>query len=210
MAFTWTIVALVVALALCWRFLGSYIVTVYERRMRWLSVVERPIYRLLRLNPESEQSWQRYAASVISFSGVALLMSYGIFRLQSGCGGADPWIRPQGLPHHRQFLGRLHPGHAEYHLAERVGQRHRNAEDQQLFGGWLTIAGVSERQANPAVAAAGVAQQPGGNMEGKETRFGPLSSSLYDVTSTQTSTPAASTRPPIPIRRWVVSRSSPE
>jgi len=57
-----------------------------------------------------------------------------------------------------------------------------------LFGGWLTIASVAEHQGNPAIAAAGVTQQPGGNMEGKETRFGDLSSSLYNVTSTQTST----------------------
>jgi K+-transporting ATPase ATPase A chain len=57
-----------------------------------------------------------------------------------------------------------------------------------LFGGWLTIASVAEHQANPAVAAAGVTQQPAGNMEGKETRFGAESSSLYNITSTQTST----------------------
>jgi K+-transporting ATPase ATPase A chain len=57
-----------------------------------------------------------------------------------------------------------------------------------LFGGWLTMATVAEHQANPAVAAAGVVDQPAGNMEGKETRFGVTSSALYNVTSTQTST----------------------
>src|SRR6201985_2968785 len=62
-----------------------------------------------------------------------------------------------------------------------------------LFGGWLGIASVSEHQANPAVAAAGVSQASGpaghiGNMEGKEVRFGDTSSALYAVTSTQTST----------------------
>jgi len=46
MPFTWTIVALVVLLAIAWRFLGSYMVAVYEGRARWLSFVERPIYRV--------------------------------------------------------------------------------------------------------------------------------------------------------------------
>jgi K+-transporting ATPase ATPase A chain len=83
MSFAWTIVALVVALALCWRLLGAYMVAVYEQRTRWLQWVERPWYRLLRVDPQAEQSWQRYAASVIGFSGVALLLSYGISRLQA-------------------------------------------------------------------------------------------------------------------------------
>jgi K+-transporting ATPase ATPase A chain len=57
-----------------------------------------------------------------------------------------------------------------------------------LFGSWLAIASVSEHQANPAVAAAGVTSQPAGNMEGKEARFGDTSSALYATASTQTST----------------------
>jgi potassium-transporting ATPase potassium-binding subunit len=52
MAFAWTIVALVVVLAIAWRFLGSYLVTVYEGRARWLSFVERPVYRLCGIDPE--------------------------------------------------------------------------------------------------------------------------------------------------------------
>lgn len=82
MAFAWTIIVMVVALGLCWRFLGAYMVAVYKGRVRWLAWLERPIYRMLRVSPESEQTWQRYAASVIGFSAVALLVTYGIFRLQ--------------------------------------------------------------------------------------------------------------------------------
>ena len=82
MDFTWTIVALVVVMAIAWRFLGSYMVSVYEGRTRWLSIVERPVYRIIGVDPEREQSWQRYGASVIAFSGVALLVTYGIVRLQ--------------------------------------------------------------------------------------------------------------------------------
>jgi hypothetical protein len=46
MTFTWTIVARVVLLAIAWRFLGSYMAAVYGGRVRWLSLVERPIYRV--------------------------------------------------------------------------------------------------------------------------------------------------------------------
>jgi potassium-transporting ATPase potassium-binding subunit len=82
MAFTLTIVAMVIVLALCWRFLGAYMVAVYEGRAKWLTWLERPIYRALRVDPETEQTWPRYATSVIVFSGVALLLTYAIFRLQ--------------------------------------------------------------------------------------------------------------------------------
>ncbi|HXZ75016.1 MAG TPA: potassium-transporting ATPase subunit KdpA [Streptosporangiaceae bacterium] len=93
MGFAWTIVALVVVLAIAWRFLGSYMAAVFEGRVRWLSVIERPIYRITGVDPESEQTWQRYAASTILFSGVALLVTYLIFRLQ----GVLPF-NPQRLP----------------------------------------------------------------------------------------------------------------
>jgi potassium-transporting ATPase potassium-binding subunit len=93
MGFTWTIVALVVVLALAWRFLGSYMVAVYEGRTGWLAFVERPVYRLLGVDPKAEQTWKRYAASMIIFSGAALLICYGFFRLQ----GRLPF-NPQHLP----------------------------------------------------------------------------------------------------------------
>jgi K+-transporting ATPase ATPase A chain len=93
MGFTWTIVALIVVLAIAWRFLGSYMVSVYEGRTRWLAFVERPVYRLIGVDPEAEQPWQRYAASMIVFSGVAIGASYLIFRLQ----GHLPF-NPQHLP----------------------------------------------------------------------------------------------------------------
>jgi K+-transporting ATPase ATPase A chain len=93
MSFFLTIVALLVVLAIAWRFLGSYMVSVYEGRVHWLSFIERPIYRIIGVDPEGEQSWQRYGASVIVFSAVALLVSYGMFRLQ----GYLP-LNPQHLP----------------------------------------------------------------------------------------------------------------
>jgi K+-transporting ATPase ATPase A chain len=345
MGFAWTIVALVVVLAIAWRFLGAYMVAVYEGRTRWLSAVERPIYRLLGVNPENEQTWQRYGTSVIVFSGIALGVSYLIFRLQGvlpfnpqhlpgvapalawntavsfvtntnwqsysgettmsylsqmgdlavqnfvsaavgvavavalirgfarkgsntignfwvdlvrgtlyvllpislvaaivfmaqgglqtlagpvhvhdalngisqtiprgpiasqevikqlgtngggffNANGADPFENPTGLTNILSFVLILCiPVALTYTFGKMVGSVRQGAAILAvmaiIFGGWLAITSVSEHQANPAVAAAAVTYQPGGNMEGKETRFGDTSSALYATASTQTST----------------------
>jgi potassium-transporting ATPase potassium-binding subunit len=52
------------------------------RRVRWLAFLERPVYRILGVKGDSEQSWQRYGGSVIVFSGVMLLIGYVLLRLQ--------------------------------------------------------------------------------------------------------------------------------
>jgi K+-transporting ATPase ATPase A chain len=93
MGFAWTIVAMIAVLAIAWRFLGAYMVSVYEGRTRWLSYVERPIYKIAGIDPDAEQSWQRYGASLIIFSGVILLIGYTLLRLQ----GHLPF-NPQHLP----------------------------------------------------------------------------------------------------------------
>jgi K+-transporting ATPase ATPase A chain len=97
MSFAFTIVALVVVLAIAWRFLGSYMAAVFEGRVKWLAFVERPLYRVIGVDAENEQSWQRYAGSVIIFSGLALLVTYGIFRLQGS------------LPFNPEHLGAVGP-----------------------------------------------------------------------------------------------------
>jgi potassium-transporting ATPase potassium-binding subunit len=345
MAFTWTIVALVVVLAIAWRFLGSYMAAVYQGRVRWLSFVERPIYRLCGVDPANEQSWQRYSVSVVMFSAVALLLSYGIFRLQGhlpfnpqhlpgvapalswntavsfvtntnwqaysgettmsylsqmgalavqnflsaavgvavavalirgfarkgsktignfwvdlvrgalyvllpiafvaaivfmaqgalqtlagpahvhdvlngvrqviprgpvasqepikqlgtngggffNANGASPFENPTGLTNFLSIVLILCiPVGLTYTFGKMVGSIRQGAAILGvmaiIFGAWLAIGSVSEHQANPAVAAAGMTSQPAGNMEGKEVRFGDTSSALYNITSTQTST----------------------
>lgn len=59
-----------------------------------------------------------------------------------------------------------------------------------LFGTVLGVSLVAETGTNPALTAAGLTrqQQSGGNMVGKETRFGPAASDLFDIASTATST----------------------
>jgi len=61
-----------------------------------------------------------------------------------------------------------------------------------LFAGGSLVATLSEQAGNPILRAAGInsqpgVSQPGGNMEGKETRFGIGGSALFSVTSTATS-----------------------
>ena len=82
MGFFWTIVVLVVAMALIWRYLGSYMVAVFEGRVHFLGFIERPIYRLLGTSPDKEQTWKRYAGSVVVFSGLSIGLTYAILRLQ--------------------------------------------------------------------------------------------------------------------------------
>lgn len=345
MSFAWTIVALIVVLTICWRFLGSYMAAVFDGRVRWLAAIERPAYRLTGVDSGEEQTWQRYARSLILFSAVALGLSYALFRLQGvlpfnpqhlgavspalawntavsfvtntnwqayagestmsylsqmadlavqnflsaaagiavavalirgfsrrgsrtignfwvdlirstlyillpiafvsalvfmaqgalqtlagpvdihnalngvsqvvprgpvasqevikqlgtngggffNANGADPFENPTGLTNFLSIVLILCvPVGLTYTFGKMVGSVRQGvallAVMAILFGGWLATASAAEHAGNPAVAAAGLAHQPGGNMEGKEVRFGDTSSALYAVTSTQTST----------------------
>ncbi len=345
MGFTWTIVALIIILLIAWRFLGAYMAAVFQGRVKWLRFLERPVYRIIGVDPESEQTWQRYGTSLIIFSAVALGVTYAIFRLQEylpfnpqhlpavppalswntsvsfvtntnwqaysgettmsylsqmgalavqnfasaavgiavavalirgfcrhgaktignfwvdlvrgtiyillpiaflsaivfigqgavqtlsgpahvhdllngvsqviprgpvasqesvkqlgtngggffNANGADPFENPTGLTNLLSIVLILCiPVALTYTFGKMVGSVRQGAAILAvmaiLFGGWLAIASVSEHQANPAVAAAGLSHQPTGNMEGKEVRFGDTSSALYATASTQTST----------------------
>ena len=82
MGYFWVIVTLVIALGLAWRYLGGYMVGVFEGRIHFLSFVERPVYRLLGTSPDREQSWKRYAGSLVVFSGLSIAITYAILRFQ--------------------------------------------------------------------------------------------------------------------------------
>ena len=107
--------------------------------------------------------------------------------------GADPFENPTGLTNFLSIVLILCiPVALTYTFGKMVGSIRQGAAILAvmaiLFGSWLAIAAVSEHQANPAVAAAGLTQQRTGNTEGKEIRFGDTSSALYATASTQTST----------------------
>ncbi len=345
MGFFWTIVALIVTLGLAWRFLGSYMAAVFERRVDYLGWLERPIYRVIGVDPEREQTWQRYAGSLIIFSGVAILFTYGIQRLQGSlpinpqhfgavspslawntavsfvtntnwqnyapettmsyltemtalavqnfvsaavgiavaiafirgfarkgsptignfwvditrctlyilfpivfvfgiifvgqgaiqtlggpvtvhnaldgakqviprgpfafqetikqlgtngggtfnANGSHPFEDPTALTNFLSFFLLLSiPVALTYTFGKMVGSIRQGVAVLMamaiIFGAWVGFSSYAESQPNPAVTATHVASQPQGNMVGKETRFGPLETTLYDIASTQTST----------------------
>jgi K+-transporting ATPase ATPase A chain len=348
-SYFWTIALLVVTLGLAWRLLGSYMVAVFEGRVRWLAWAERPVYRLLGIDAEAEQTWQRYAGALVVFSGVAILFTYAIERLQGSlpwnpqhfgavsqalswntavsfvtntnwqnyagettmsyftqmaaltvqqfvsaavgiavavalirgfarrgsptignfwvdvircclyvllpvafvgglvfvgqgavdtlggpvtvhnaltgttqvvargpvgfmeaikqlgtngggffnANGSHPFEDPTGLTHFLSyFLLLCIPFSLTYTFGKMVGNRRQGvallAAMAIIFGAWVGFTSFAESQPNPAVTAAQAVSQPQGNMDGKEVRFGPLPTALYDVASTQTSTGSVS------------------
>jgi potassium-transporting ATPase potassium-binding subunit len=74
------IVAMVLALALAYKPLGDYLyrVVTSARHLR----AERVMYRLVGVDPDSEQTWGAYARSVLAFSAVSVLFLYAFMRVQ--------------------------------------------------------------------------------------------------------------------------------
>jgi len=97
MGFFWTCVTLVIALGIAWRYLGSYMAAVFDGRAHFLAWAERPVYAMLGTGPKHEQTWQRYASSVIIFSAVSMAFTYLIIRIQGS------------LPLNPQHLGAVTP-----------------------------------------------------------------------------------------------------
>ncbi len=74
------VATLLLVLALIYRPLGDYMARVYiaPKNMR----VERGFYRLIGVNPASEQSWPVYLRSVLAFSAIGVLAVYLVQRVQ--------------------------------------------------------------------------------------------------------------------------------
>ena len=71
---------LLVALAVVHRPLGDYLAHVFTSPKHWR--VEQAIYRVVRVNPESEQRWTTYGYGVLGFSLAGVLLLYVIQRVQ--------------------------------------------------------------------------------------------------------------------------------
>ena len=144
MGFAWTIVALVIILLIAWRFLGAYMAAVFQGRVKWLRFLERPLYRIIGVDPEGEQTWQRYGASLIIFSAVALGVTYAIFRLQ------------EYLPFNPQHLPAVTPA-----LAWNTSVSFVTNTNWQAYSGETTMSYLSQMGAlavqNFASAAVGIA-----------------------------------------------------
>jgi K+-transporting ATPase ATPase A chain len=75
---------LVAALAVAWRPLGDWMALVFTDSRHWR--IERGIYRLVRVDPDSEQRWTTYAVAVLAFSFVGVVLLYLLQRLQAVLG----------------------------------------------------------------------------------------------------------------------------
>jgi K+-transporting ATPase ATPase A chain len=147
---TWlTLIALVVAIVATAPFLGRYMAKVYstdERAPgdRFFLPIERFIYRISRVNPQSEQRWTTYAFSVLAFSVVSFLVLYAIQRLQ----GVLPF-NPQ------EFEG------PEPHLSFNTAVSFMTNTNWQSYGGETTMSYLSQMMGltvqNFVSAAAGMA-----------------------------------------------------
>ncbi|AUG81543.1 potassium-transporting ATPase subunit A [Kitasatospora sp. MMS16-BH015] len=73
--------ALVGALALCYRPLGDYIAKLLTtaKHLR----VERGLYKLVGVDGDADQRWSVYLRSVLAFSALSVLFLYGLIRLQT-------------------------------------------------------------------------------------------------------------------------------
>ncbi|MDR7188364.1 K+-transporting ATPase ATPase A chain [Microbacterium sp. BE35] len=84
-ATVWTgvlqIATVVLILALLYRPLGDWIARVYTASKDWR--VERGMYRLVGVDPRSEQTWQAYLRGVLAFSAVGVLLVYALQRFQA-------------------------------------------------------------------------------------------------------------------------------
>jgi K+-transporting ATPase ATPase A chain len=123
----WTILTLAVALGLSWRYLGGYMVGVFEGRITFLSFIERPIYRLLGTSPDREQSWKRYAGSLVIFSALSFAITYAILRLQGS------------LPLNPQHFGAVGQG-----LSWNTAASFLTNTNWQNYGGETTLSYLSQ------------------------------------------------------------------
>ncbi|GAB2960453.1 potassium-transporting ATPase subunit KdpA [Saccharothrix stipae] len=72
---------LLVALAVVHRPFGDYMARVYTSTKH--TGVERVVYRVARVDPDSEQRWSTYALGVLGFSFVGVVLLYVLQRVQS-------------------------------------------------------------------------------------------------------------------------------
>jgi len=125
--FALTIITLVIALGITWRYLGSYMAAVFDGRVHYLAWAERPVYRVLGTGPEQEQTWKRYAGSLIIFSAISMGLTYLIIRLQGS------------LPLNPQHLGAVKPA-----LSLNTSASFLTNTNWQNYGGETTMSYFSQ------------------------------------------------------------------
>lgn len=82
---------------------GTYLTHVFTGKAKFLQLIERPVYRLLGVQPDENQNWKQAALSILAFSFASVLLTYVLLRTQ----GSLP-LNPQGygaqqMPAHLAF-----------------------------------------------------------------------------------------------------------
>jgi K+-transporting ATPase ATPase A chain len=71
-----TIGLVVLLIAVCYLPLGGWMAKVFTDTRHWR--VERLVYRLVRVDPDSEQGWRAYAAGVVAFSATGVVALFAL------------------------------------------------------------------------------------------------------------------------------------
>jgi potassium-transporting ATPase potassium-binding subunit len=81
-----TLLSLVVLLAISTPLLGNYMAKVYGNEAapgdHFFLPIERFVYRVCRIDPESEQRWRTYILSLLVFTLAGMILTYVILRIQ--------------------------------------------------------------------------------------------------------------------------------
>jgi K+-transporting ATPase ATPase A chain len=149
------------------------------------------------LGPNSQSTAEQTLALGPAASQVAIKQlgtnGGGFFNVNS----AHPFENPTPLSNFLEMLGiLLIPAALCYTFGRMVGDTRKGwailAAMTIIFAAILSVVVTAEQGGNPAISALGVNQasdetQPGGNMEGKEVRFGIANSALWAVATTAAS-----------------------
>ncbi len=120
-----TIVVYSVLLIVLTRPLGAYMYRVYTRPER--GRIENLVYRLIGVNPDAEQSWKRYASSVLWFSAISMVFIYVLFRAQ------------QHLPLNPDHLAAVNP-----YVSFNTAASFTTNTNWQIYGGETTMSYLSQ------------------------------------------------------------------
>ncbi len=161
----------------------------------------RPYQTANLLQPTMDANGQKITEQVLAVGPAASQIA--IKQLGTNGGGffntnsAHPFENPTPLSNFLELLAiLLIPAALCYTFGKMVGDTRQGwallAAMTLLFVGLIVIAAWAEQSGNPALTALGVDQAPsatnlGGNMEGKEVRFGVVSSALWATATTAAS-----------------------
>ncbi|HEY1960308.1 MAG TPA: potassium-transporting ATPase subunit KdpA [Polyangiaceae bacterium] len=124
--------------------LGRYMARVYDGDVRWFRRVERALYRAMGTDEKEDMPWTKYAAAMLVFNMVGLLVVYAVQRLQ----GHLP-LNPQGMTA------------PDPHLAWNTATSFATNTNWQSYGGESTLSYFSQMLAlavqNFVSAASGMA-----------------------------------------------------